>query len=50
MNFSEDNRIKRRDKKRYAEKYAPVRLGGIKGYSKYAWFQRHREKRGDKLE
>ncbi len=45
MNFSEENRNNRRDKKRHTGKYGPVRFNGVKGYSKYAWFQRKQDKK-----
>lgn len=45
MNYSEENRNNRRDKKRHASKYSPVRFNGVKGYSKYIWFQRKQKKK-----
>ena len=45
MNYSEENRNARRDKKRHAAKYEPVRHGGVKGFSKYDWFKRKQKKR-----
>lgn len=45
MNYSEENRNARRDKKRHAAKYDPVRHGGVKGFSKYDWFKRKQKKR-----
>ena len=45
MNLSEENRNNRRDKKRHTGKYGPVRFNGVKGYSKYAWFQRKQDKK-----
>ncbi len=44
MNYSEENRNGRRDKKRRAAKYNPVRHNGVKGFSKYEWFHRNRKK------
>ena len=44
MNHSEENRNGRRDKKRHAAKYNPVRHNGVKGFSKYEWFYRKQKK------
>ena len=44
MNFSESNRNARRDKKRHAAKYNPLRHNGVQGFSKYEWFQRKQKK------
>ena len=44
MNHSEECRNARRDKKRHAAKYNPVRHSGVKGFSKYEWFQRKQKK------
>lgn len=40
---NEENRNSRRDKKRYAARYKPVRHSGVKGFSKYEWFKRKQE-------
>lgn len=40
---NEENRNSRRDKKRYAARYKPVRHGGVKGFSKYEWLKRKQE-------
>ena len=45
MNYSEENRNTRRDKKRHAAKYDPVRHSGVKGFSKNEWFKRKQKKR-----
>ena len=44
VNHSEECRNARRDKKRHAAKYNPVRHSGVKGFSKYEWFQRKQKK------
>lgn len=43
VNHSEEYRNARRDKKRHAAKYNPVRHSGVKGFSKYEWFQRKKK-------
>lgn len=42
---NEENRNMRRDKKRFAAQYKPVRHNGVKGFSKYEWIKR--KQRGD---
>ncbi|MBQ9696960.1 MAG: hypothetical protein IJ657_08480 [Acidaminococcaceae bacterium] len=46
MNYSEENRTARRDKKLHAAKYSPVRHRGVKGFSKYEWHRRKQIKPG----
>ena len=46
MFCSEENRNSRRDKKRHAARYKPVRHNGVKGFSKYEWFRCKKRQEG----
>ena len=46
MFCSEENRNSRRDKKRHAARYKPVRHSGVKGFSKFEWFRRKKRQEG----
>ncbi|WP_177205869.1 hypothetical protein [Succiniclasticum ruminis] len=46
MFCSEENRNSRRDKKRHAARYKPVRHSGVKGFSRYEWFRREKRQEG----